>query len=291
MEQVDLTQEFLELIRRSSTDLPEDVEAAIRRGRDREEDGSPARMVLDTILENVRMAREASTPICQDTGVPIFYVYYPGDWSTLKLKEQILEATREATRKLYLRPNAVDPLTGKNSGDNTGIDFPTIHFEEWENDYLMTKLVQKGGGSENVARQYTIPSTEFRASRDLKGVRKAILDAVWRAQGKGCAPGVIAVGIGGDRASGMMKAKEQLFRKLDDVNPVPELAEFEKQMYEEANKLGIGPMGFGGKTTVLGVKVGIIHRLPACFFVSIAYMCWACRRRTLTYRAGKATIE
>ncbi len=291
MEQVDLTREFVELIRRSSTDLPEDVEEAIRQGRDREEEGSPARMVLDTILKNVQMAREASTPICQDTGVPIFYVYYPGNWSTLKLKEQILEATREATRKLYLRPNAVDPLTGKNSGDNTGIDFPTIHFEEWENDYLMVKLLQKGGGSENVARQYTIPSAEFKASRDLKGVRKAVLDAVWRAQGKGCAPGIIAVGVGGDRASGMMKAKEQLFRKLDDVNPVPELAELEEELYEDLNKLGIGPMGFGGKTTVLGVKIGTAHRLPACFFVSVAYMCWACRRRTLTYRDGQVTIE
>ncbi len=291
MEQVDLTQEFLELIRRSSTDLPEDVEDAIRRGRDQEEEGSPARMVLDTILKNVQMAREASTPICQDTGVPIFYVYYPGNWSTLKLKEQILEATREATRKLYLRPNAVDPVTGKNSGDNTGIDFPTIHFHEWENDYLVVKLLQKGGGSENVARQYTIPSAEFKASRDLKGVRKAVLDAVWRAQGKGCAPGIIAVGVGGDRASGMMKAKEQLFRKLDDVNPVPELAQLEKELYEDLNKLGVGPMGFGGKTTVLGVKIGTVHRLPACFFVSVAYMCWACRRRTLTYRDGKTTIE
>ena len=291
MEQVDLTQEFVELIRRSSTDLPEDVEEAIRKGRDREEEGSPARMVLDTILKNVQMAREASTPICQDTGVPIFYVYHPGSWSTLKLRDQILEATREATRRLYFRPNAVDPLTGRNSGDNTGVDFPTIHFQEWESDYLVVKLLQKGGGSENVARQYTIPSAESKASRDLKGVRKAVLDAVWRAQGKGCAPGIIAVGVGGDRASGMMKAKEQLFRKLDDVNPVPELARLEKELYEDLNELGIGPMGFGGKTTVLGVKIGTVHRLPACFFVSVAYMCWACRRRTLTYRDGQVTIE
>lgn len=291
VEQIDLTNDFVELIRRSSTDLPEDVEEAIRKGRDREEEGSPAQMVLDTILENARLARESSRPICQDTGVPIFYVHYPFGWSTRKLKEQLLEATREATRKLYLRPNAVDPLTGKNSGDNTGIDFPTFHFEEWDKDYLEVKLLQKGGGSENVSAQYKIPSPDFQAPRDLRGVRKAILDAVWKAQGKGCAPGIIAVGIGGDRASGMMKAKEQLFRKLDDVNPVPELAQFEKEMYEELNELGIGPMGFGGKTTVLGVKVGTVHRLPACFFVSIAYMCWACRRRTLTYRDGKVTIE
>ncbi len=290
-EQIDLTQEFVELIRRSSTDLPEDVEEAIRKGRDREDEDSPARMVLDTILENAKLARESSRPICQDTGVPIFYVHYPFGWSTRKLKEQLIEATREATRRLYLRPNAVDPLTGKNSGDNTGIDFPTIHFEEWGEDYLEVKLLQKGGGSENVSGQYKIPSPDFQAPRDLKGVRKAILDAVWKAQGKGCAPGIIAVGIGGDRASGMMKAKEQLFRKLDDVNPIPELAKFEKEMYEELNRLGIGPMGFGGKTTVLGVKVGLVHRLPACFFVSIAYMCWACRRRTLTYRNGKVTIE
>ncbi len=286
-----LTEHFLELIRRSSTDLPEDVETALRRGRDQEEEGSAAQAALDTILENVRMARELSTPICQDTGTPIFYVWYPEGQSTKPLKAQILEATQEATRKYYLRPNAVDSLTGKNSGDNTGIDFPTIHFEEWGKDSLLVKLVQKGGGSENVSRQYTIPSAEFPASRDLKGVRKAILDAVWRAQGKGCAPGVIGVGIGGDRASGMIKAKEQLFRKLGDVNPVPELAEFEKSLTKELNELGIGPMGFGGKTTVMGVKVGTAHRLPACYFVSIAYMCWALRRRTLTYSDGQVTIE
>ncbi len=287
-----LTEHFLELIRRSSTDLPADVEAALRRGRDQEEEGSAAQAALDTILQNVQMARELSTPICQDTGTPIFYVWYPTGWSTLPLKAQLLEATQQATRKYYLRPNAVDSLTGRNSGDNTGIDFPTMHFIEWEADYLQVKLVQKGGGSENVSRQYTIPSAEFAASRDLKGVRKAILDVVWRAQGKGCAPAAaIGVGIGGDRASGMMKAKEQLFRKLDDINPVPELAQFEQEMYEELNQLGIGPMGFGGKTTVLGVKVGTAHRLPACYFVSIAYMCWADRRRTLTYRDGQVTIE
>jgi fumarate hydratase class I len=288
----DLTEHFVELIRRTSTDLPADVEKALKEAREREEAGSAAQGAVDTILENIGMSRRTFRPICQDTGTPIFYVWYPEGRSQRKLREQITKAVQIATEKSYLRPNAVEALSGKNSGDNTGVDFPTIHFEEWEHDTLRVGLMLKGGGCENVGRQYSIPSAEFPASRDMNGVRKAVLDAAYQAQGEGCAPGVLGVAIGGDRATGIIKAKEQFFRPLEDANPDPELGKMEKQLYDEANQLGIGPMGFGGQTTVLGVKMAQMHRLPASFFVSVSYMCWADRRKVMTVDAdGRVTIE
>ena len=256
-----------------------------------EASGSAAQGALQTILENVGMSRETSRPICQDTGTPVFYVWYPQGMSQRRMREQITEAVRIATERTYLRPNAVAALSGKNSGDNTGVDFPSVHFDEWEHDYLKIGLMLKGGGSENCGRQYSVPSPEFPASRDIKGVRKAILDAAFQAQGLGCAPGILGVGVGGDRASSMVKAKEQFFRPLADHNPDPELDKMEKQLHQEINELGIGPMGFGGKTTVLGVKIAELHRVPASFFVSVAYMCWADRRKIMTVKDGKVTIE
>jgi fumarate hydratase class I len=287
----DSTEHLVELIKSTSTDLSPDVEEALKEAFAREEEGSAAKGAMQTILENVELARKTSRPICQDTGTPIFYVHYPEGTSQRRLREQILTALRIATERAYLRPNAMEPLSGKNSGDNTGVDFPTIHFDEWDQDYLEIRLMLKGGGSENCGCQYTVPSPEFPASRDLKGVRKAVLDAAFKAQGLGCAPGILGVGIGGDRGSGMIKAKEQLFRPVTDTNPDPKLDTLEKQLHREINQLDIGPMGFGGKTTVFGVKMAELHRLPACFFVSIAYMCWADRRKIMTIKDGKVTIE
>jgi len=275
---------FVELIRRASTDLPADVEAALRAAHDREEPGSAAAGALETIFENVALARANATPICQDTGVPIFYVYHNQEVSTRHLRAQLEAAVAEATQRAYLRPNAVDPITGRNSGNNLGTAFPTFHFEEWDDRHLQVDLLLKGGGSENVGVQYKLPYAPLEAGRDLDGVRRVVLDAVYRAQGKGCAPAVLGIAIGADRGTGYVHAKEQLFRALDDANPVPELAALEERLLRECNELGIGPMGFGGKTTVFGVKIGAYHRLPACYFVSIAYMCWACRRASLRLR-------
>jgi fumarate hydratase class I len=278
---VDLTDAFVELIRRAATILPSDMEEALHQAQGVEEAGSAAEGALTTILENVRLAKAHSTPICQDTGTPIFEVYYPMGVSTRALAEQISAAAVAATAKGFLRPNAVDSLTGKNSGDNTGEDFPTIHFHEWDQIAIHVDLLLKGGGCENVSTQYKLPDAGLKAGRDLDGVRRVVLDAVHRAQGKGCAPGVLGVAIGGDRGSSYVKSKQQLFRPLEDENPKQDLAELETQLLEETNKLGIGPMGFGGRTTVLGVKVGAQHRLPASYFVSIAYMCWANRRASM----------
>ncbi len=291
MEQPDLTNQFVELIRLAATDLRSDVENALRAARDREEEGSAAQGALDTILENIRLARQNSTPICQDTGTPIFYIYYPPGWSTLKLRDQIRQATATATARSYLRPNAVDTLTGRNSGNNLGDDFPSLHFHEWGEPYLKVDLMLKGGGCENVGAQYKLPNVTLHAGRDLEGVRRVVLDAVNQAQGLGCAPGIIGVAVGGDRGTSYIRSKEQFFRSMGDQSPVPELAELEQRLTEEANQLGIGPMGFGGKTTVLGVKVDTLHRLPASYFVTASTMCWADRRRTMTYRDDEIAFE
>ena len=291
METPDLTVALLELVRRTATDLPEDVVQAIREARERESEGSAARSALDTILENVALACQKSTPICQDTGTTIFYVYHPVGWSTRRLTEQIHAAVRRATELSYLRPNAVDPVSGKNSGTNVGDSVPTCHFEEWDEDHIKVNLMLKGGGCENVSAQYSLPNAGLGAGRDLEGVRKVVLDAVFKAQGKGCAPGILGVAAGGDRGVSYFKAKEQLFRKMDEPAETPALAALEQRLTEEANELGIGPMGFGGETTLLGVQAAAAHRHPASFFVTVAYMCWADRRRTMTWRDGEYTVD
>ena len=287
----DFTEHFVELIKSTSTDLPPDVENALARACRQEKEGSAAHGALMTILENIELSRKTARPICQDTGTPIFYLSYPVGMSQRALREQIRSAVRIATERAYLRPNAVEALSGKNSGDNTGEDFPALHFDEWKQNYLKVSLMLKGGGCENCGIQYSVPSPEFPASRDLAGVRKAVLDSACKAQGLGCAPGVFGVGVGGDRGSSMIKAKEQLFRPLGDSNPNGEFDEMEKRLCREINELGIGPMGFGGKTTALGVKMAQLHRVPASFFVSIAYMCWADRRKIMTIKDGQVTIE
>ncbi len=243
------------------------------------------------MLQNVNVAKENSTPICQDTGTNIYFITIPEGVSLRKIESAIVDATRVATEKTYLRPNAVDSVTGKNTGDNTGIMAPYFHYEEWDEPTIKVELMLKGGGCENVSDQYKLPDSRLKADRNLDGVYKCIIDAINNAQGLGCAPGVAGIGIGGDRASGMIIAKKQLFRKLTDKNPDPELEKLENRLYTDLNKLGIGPMGFGGLTTMLGVKIGAAHRLPASFFVSLAYSCWADRRNTMLYTENEVSYD
>jgi len=281
----DLTESILELIRLASTDLPPDVEAALRRSVEQEEPGSAARSALETILKNVQLSRQRSTPICQDTGTPIFYVRHPAGWSTRALRQQIESAVAGATKRSYLRPNSVNSLTEKNTGNNLGDShFPSIHFEEVGGDSVTIELLLKGGGCENVGAQYSLPDKDLGAGRDLAGVRKVVLDAVQKAQGQGCAPGILGVAIGGDRGSGYLASKEVLFKKLGEPNPDPKLSQLEARLTDEANQLGIGPMGFGGRTTVLDTKISGLHRLPASYFVTISYMCWAYRRKKMVVK-------
>jgi fumarate hydratase class I len=288
----DLTNEILELIRSTSSDLPADVENQLHLAIEKEIPGSAARGAFETILKNVELSRNFSSPICQDTGTPIFYVKYPPGYSPLELKKQIRTALAEATRKSFMRPNAVDAVYDKNSGNNLGgDDFPSIHFDEVEANELTIGLMLKGGGCENVGAQYSLPDNRLGAGRDLAGVRKVVLDAVQKAQGQGCAPGILGVAIGGDRGSGYVRSKEVLFERIGTRNPDPNLAELEKRLTLEANQLGIGPMGFGGKTTIIDTKITGLSRLPASYFVTISYMCWAYRRRKMTVMHDEVSYD
>ncbi|WP_432360856.1 fumarate hydratase [Sporosarcina sp. UB5] len=276
-----LEKSMYDLICETSTNLPKDVRRAVSAAREQEDAGTRAAMSLDTIAKNINMADEKLSPICQDTGLPTFKIQTPVGVNQLEIKTAIKKALVQATKDGKLRPNAVDSITGENSGDNLGDGLPVIKFEQWENNHIEVKLILKGGGCENKNIQYSLP-TELeglgRAGRDLDGIRKCILHSVYQAQGHGCSAGFIGVGIGGDRTSGYELAKDQLFRAVDDVNPNSQLAELEAYIMESANKLGIGTMGFGGETTLLGCKIGVMHRLPASFYVSVAYNCWAYRR-------------
>ncbi len=267
--------------------MPPDIEEALMTGFRREAKGSSAKGAFQAIMETIKLSREKSVPLCQDTGSLVWHIYYPDGSELLPVESSIKQATVIATRLNYLRPNSVDPVTGINPGNNLGNGVPSPHFHPWKKKSWEFNLMNKGGGCENVGAQYKLPDTRLGAGRDLDGVYKCVLDAVFQAQGRGCAPGIICVGIGGDRDTGIVIAKKQIFRKLDDTNPDPALAKLEKKLYRDCNKLGIGPMGYGGKTTVLGVKIGKYHRLPACFFVSIAYMCWSDRRAKMIIRGKK----
>ena len=284
---------LLELITETSTNLPPDVRAAMSIAASGETPGTQSSQALDIILSNVDMAVDDTGPICQDTGMPTFVIHTPVGVNQIKLKKAIHGAIAEATRLGKLRPNSVDSLTGKNSGDNLGEETPVIHFEQWEEDEIEVKLILKGGGCENKNIQYSVPCTLEhlgRADRNLEGVRKCILHAVWQAQGQGCAPGAVGVCIGSDRSHGYDLAKGQLFRTLDDVNPNPTLAKLEVEIMEEANKLGVGAMGFGGKASLIGCKITAANRLPASFFVSVAYDCWAFRRLGVRLDASTGAI-
>jgi fumarate hydratase class I len=270
-----------QLIVDTSTYLPPDVRTAIAKAKAGENAGTRAALSLATITNNIKMAEDNVSPICQDTGLPTFIIKTPVGVNQIEMVKEIKEAIAQATKDGKLRPNSVDSLSGENSGDNLGIGLPVFKFEQWEKDVIDVRLVLKGGGCENKNIQYSLPADLEgigKAGRDLDGIRKCILHSVYQAQGQGCSAGFIGVGIGGDRSSGYDLAKKQLFREVDDVNPNAELAELEEYIMENANKLGIGTMGFGGETTLLGCKVGVMHRIPASFFVSIAYNCWAFRR-------------
>ncbi len=281
----ELQNSLLELIRRTSAEIPDDVNQAILASLEQEKKGTIAEGALKIIDQNIQLAKRKSQPICQDTGSILFYVDCPVGFDQITFEETAKEAVKLATKKGFLRQNSVDSLTGVNDGTNVGPGAPTFHFRQHRSLELSVRLVLKGGGCENVSAQYSLPNEKLNANRDLDGCRKAILDAVLQAQGKGCGPGILGVCIGGDRATSYEMSKTQFLRKIPDRNPHPELDKLEQDILKTANELGIGPMGFGGKTTLLGVKICAANRLPASYFVSISYMCWAYRRQGVTLDA------
>ena len=284
---------LVELITRTSTDLPPDVRAAMRVAMGREPSGTRAAQALSIIGENIDQAASCEGPICQDTGMPTFKIKTPVAFNQIALRREVEEAVAEATTRGKLRPNSVDSITGENSGNNLGPGTPIIYFDQWERDDIEVKLLLKGGGCENTNAQYALPMELphlGRADRSLEGVRKCILHAVWKAQGKGCSPGAVGVCVGGDRTSGSYHAKEQLFRTLDDENPDARLADLERSVMATVNNLSVGTMGFGGEVSLIGCKVGALNRLPASFFVSVAYDCWAFRRLAVRLDATTGAI-
>ena len=284
---------LLELIRRTSTCLPQDVNQVLHLQHGLETAGSRADLALSLVETNIDLAKRRSLPICQDTGTITFYVAAPTGFDQLSLETAAKLAVTEATRVGYLRQNSVDSVTGANTGDNLGPGSPVFHFHQHQNTEIDIRLILKGGGCENMSAQYSLPATlQGQAfDRDLFGVRGCILDAVQNAQGKGCGPGFLGVCIGGDRATGYEHAKHQLLREVDDTNPDPDLGALEERILEEANRLQIGPMGFGGKLTVGCCKIGKLNRLPASFFVSVSYMCWAYRRRGFQLHADGSVAK
>ncbi len=287
-------QSVYQLIVETSTNLPGDVRQAIKAAQEAEDRATRAGLSLSTIANNIEMAECNVSPICQDTGMPTFIVHTPVGANQIAMKQQIRSAIARATKDGKLRTNSVDSLTGSNTGDNLGPGTPVIHFEQWEKDEIDVRLILKGGGCENKNIQYSLPMEIEglgKAGRDLDGIRKCIMHAVYQAQGQGCSAGFIGVGIGGDRTTGYELAKQQLFRRVDDTNAIPELQQLEEYVMDNANKLGIGTMGFGGQVTLLGCKVGVMNRLPASFFVSVAYNCWAYRRQGVLLDAMTGDIQ
>ena len=288
-----LVNRIVALVRDTSSSLPPDVLNALRAAQRKERKGSSAAVVLKTILDNCAIAAKRGTPLCQDTGTLTFFV-------DEKLRRKVTpavigKAVAIATEKGYLRKNTIDAVSGKSYDDNCALGAPVIHYASAPSSLIprpsSLTLILKGGGSENMSRQYSLPDASLGAGRDLEGVRKCVLDAVQKIQGYGCAPGILGVCIGGDRATGYEVAKEQLLRPLDEAEGRGKreegrgvISKLEKRLLKEANGLGIGPMGLGGKTTLLGVKIAARPRVPASFFVTVAYMCWACRRQTATFR-------
>ncbi|MSU32204.1 MAG: fumarate hydratase [Pedosphaera sp.] len=274
-----LLESLIELIRRASTEIPDDVNAALVCSLEAEKVGTIAANAFKIIERNIELAKRKSQPICQDTGSILFYVDGPVGFDQITFAETAAEAVKQATRLGYLRQNSVDSITGKNDGTNVGPGSPSLHFHQHRSSDTQVRLVLKGGGCENVGAQYSLPNEQLHANRDIDGCRKVILDAVLQAQGKGCGPGILGICIGGDRATGYERSKTQFLRRLDDRNPDAVLDTLEQDLLKTANELGIGPMGFGGRTTLLGVKITSANRVPASFFVSISYMCWAFRRQ------------
>ena len=280
---MDIEAKIARLVRKTSSTLPQDALDALKGAARREAKGSSARMVIETLVENATLACKNGTPMCQDTGTLTFFV--DERLRNVVTPDAVKNAVAYATEKGWLRRNTIDSVSGRSIDSNMCEGAPVIHYVEASGSRSApaVTLLMKGGGSENMSRQYSLPDSSIGAGRDLEGVRRCVLDAVQKAQGYGCAPGILGVCIGGDRACGFEEAKHQLLRKLDDVNKAPELAQLEKRILKEANSLGIGPMGLGGKTTLLGVKIGSRPRVPASFFVTVAYLCWAARRQTVKF--------
>jgi fumarate hydratase subunit alpha len=261
----DVVNAVSELIVRAQTELPSDVVQALRRAYEIEE-SEIARKNLEVILQNIEIARRSKLPICQDTGIPFFFVEVGTE---LRLDFDIKKAIREAVRRLtpsVLRPNTVHPLTRENSGDNTGLGVPIVNIDLVDGDRLRISYMPKGAGSENMSQLKMLLPME------TGKIKRFVVETVARAMGMPCPPVIIGLGIGGSFDVSAKLAKKALLRSLDSMN------EFELEILEAVNSLGIGPMGLGGKTTALAVLSNLNHCHTASLPVAVNIQCWANRR-------------
>ncbi|MBI2340168.1 MAG: fumarate hydratase [Deltaproteobacteria bacterium] len=273
-----LHESLVEIIHKTATELPEDVSRTIEEKTPQEASRTKGAYAMETIKANMELARSQKLPVCRDCVSLFFAVDCPRKFDEEGFGKEIRKAVVKATRAGYLPQSSMDTLTGGMAHNNLGPGMPTMVFHQSHRKDISVRLIMKGSACENMGAQYLLPDTKLGTSADLEGAKKCILDALTRAQSAGCGPGVIGVGIGGDRLSSYLCAREQFLRKLTDINPVTPLARLEQDIVNSSNQLGIGPLGFGGKTALLGCKIGALNRLPHSYFVSISYMCWTCRR-------------
>jgi fumarate hydratase subunit alpha len=261
------------ILKRAVIYLPDDVKQAIKKAY-AEETSETGKTQLKAILDNIELAEKYQAPVCQDTGTIIFYIKAGAKAKDLdKIEEALINATRRATKEIPLRPNAVDPFTQKNSGDNTGRFIPFVNWEIVPGDGVELTVMTKGGGSENVCLTGMLVPGE-----GIKGLKKFIIDAVIKAGAQPCPPTILGIAMGGGADISMKLAKKTLLKPLNEPNPDPEIAKLEREIFEAANMTGIGPMGLGGKTTVLGVHIDYAFRHPASFPAAVSFNCWAARR-------------
>ena len=287
-----LKKSIITLYEQAATLLPPSVENALYTAFSQEGKASRAHSIGHYLIKNIEIAKTKKVPICQDTGIPLFYIEKPLFFPESLLHAIIIQATREATYLIPLRPNAVDPLTGKNTNDNTGIGIPSLYMcNNEQSPHLKISLLLKGGGSENIGCQYALPYSLLNAERTHEGIERVILHAVYQAQGKGCPPYFISVGIAGTRDGASLLSKKQFFRALGQRHHNETIAHMEQTILKKINQLGIGPGGYGGNTTALELFIDTQHRHPATFFVDVAFFCWAYRRASVLIPAKKEMID
>lgn len=263
----------VEVLRKASIELPPDVLAVIKKAYE-EETSDIGKSQLKAILENTRLAKEMNRPLCQDTGVMIFYVTIGNKFGDFAfIPDALTAATRRATREIPLRPNAVHPLTRYNPGDNTGTGVPIINYDITTGDYIELTALPKGAGAENMSALAMLTP-----SAGVKGIKKFVVDTIVSAGGMPCPPTVIGIGIGGKADSAMKLAKKALLRPLTQRHPEKEIAQLEEELLRLVNSTGVGPMGLGGKYTALGLNIEYAYSHTAGLPVGINVQCWANRK-------------
>ena len=273
------------LLRRAETELPNDIVTALKKAYESESSEIP-KTQLKNILDNIQLAKDTKIPMCQDTGIQIFFIWLPinsCDLSPFQLTKAITHGVSRATSEIPLRPNTVHPLTRTNAGDNTGLHMPYLNFKSSENEYLEIAVLPKGAGSENMSALKMLTP-----AHGIKGIKQFVLDTLVHASGKPCPPIILGIGIGGSADISMKLAKEALLRPINIRNTNSQIAELEEELYQTLNGIGIGPMGLGGKTSLLGINIEYGHCHTASHPVAINVQCWAARRaRAKIYPDGK----